>query len=96
MSRRSDSATSRAAAAVFSHTVTFTPRSSLRYSLHWPSACSCEKISFTSESATPGLASRLCLTHRRMLRAMWKRWLRIRSYTRPTEPLELLSMGRMP
>jgi len=36
------SATSFAASAVFSHTVTFTPDSDARYFAHWPMACSCE------------------------------------------------------
>ena len=93
---RPDSATIRAAAAVFSQRVTVTFGSCFKNSEHCSSACPCETISRMSDSFAPGSASRLWSTRRRTLRTMEKLCFCMRSYTALTEPAVLFSSGRTP
>ena len=84
-----------AAAAVFSHTVSFTP-SDCKNPSHWRSACSCDTTSRISDNFAPGSASKLCRIAKRTDRTMWKSWAIIASYTCFTDPAVLFSIGSTP
>lgn len=88
---RPDSATIRAAAAVFSQRVTVTFGSCFKNSEHCSSACPCETISRMSDSFVPGSASRLWSTRRRTLRTMEKLCFCMRIIHRVDEPAVLFS-----
>ena len=77
-SARPLSATYLAAAALLLKTVIFAPLL-FKKSLHWSRACSWATTSLTSESFTPGLASRQCSTFSFRLRTILQSYFSIRS-----------------